>query len=97
MLYFSCDYLEGCHPAVLEALVRSNLEQHPGYGLDPWCEKAAAMIRERFACPEAAVMGYCSSKRENGRTTMISRARTTAPRTAAISIAFFSDMLDFLT
>lgn len=55
MISFACDYLEGCHPAVLEALTRSNLEQHPGYGLDPWCEKAAAMIRERFACPEAAV------------------------------------------
>ena len=55
MISFACDYLEGCHPAVLEALTRSNLEQHPGYGLDPWCERAAAMIRERFACPEAAV------------------------------------------
>ena len=55
MISFACDYLEGCHPAVLEALTRSNLEQHPGYGLDPWCEKAASMIRERFACPEAAV------------------------------------------
>ena len=55
MISFACDYLEGCHPAVLEALTRSNMEQHPGYGLDPWCEKAAAMIRERFSCPEAAV------------------------------------------
>ena len=55
MISFACDYLEGCHPAVLEALTRSNLEQHPGYGLDPWCEKAAAMIRERFTCPESAV------------------------------------------
>ena len=55
MEYFTSDYLEGCHPKVLEALTRTNLEQTPGYGLDPHCEAAAAMIRKRFQCPGAAV------------------------------------------
>ena len=55
MLYFSCDYLEGCHPRILEALQATNLEQTAGYGEDPHCAHAAALIREAFAVPEAAV------------------------------------------
>ncbi len=55
MLYFSCDYLEGCHPRILEALQATNLEQTVGYGEDPHCAHAAALIREAFAVPEAAV------------------------------------------
>jgi len=34
---FGNDYLSGCHPAILERLIHSNLEQTPGYGLDPYC------------------------------------------------------------
>ena len=55
MISFACDYLEGAHPAVLEALVRTNAEQAVGYGLDPHCLAAAEMIRARLAVPEAAV------------------------------------------
>ena len=46
MLYFQCDYAEGCHPQVMERLQKSNLEQSVGYGLDPYCESARRMIRE---------------------------------------------------
>ena len=31
------------------------MEQTPGYGNDDHCARAAAMIREAFACPDAAV------------------------------------------
>ena len=55
MYNFSCDYLEGCHPAVLKALTETNLEQNPGYGMDPHCAHAADMIRATFKCPEADV------------------------------------------
>ena len=55
MIRLNCDYLEGCHPAILEALARTNMEQTPGYGNDDHCARAAAMIREAFACPDAAV------------------------------------------
>ena len=41
MIRFNCDYNEGAHPRVLEALVKTNMEQTPGYGEDPYCEKAA--------------------------------------------------------
>lgn len=55
MIRFNCDYSEGCHPAILEALVRTNMEQTPGYGEDSYCENAAALIRDVCAAPDAAV------------------------------------------
>ncbi len=55
MIRLNCDYLEGCHPAILEKLTETNLEQTVGYGLDPYCAKAAEMIKATFACPDANV------------------------------------------
>lgn len=55
MIRLNCDYLEGCHPAILRRLGETNLEQTIGYGLDPYCRQAAESIRQRFQCPEAAV------------------------------------------
>lgn len=45
MIRFDSDYIEGAHPAILEALVSSNFEQHAGYGCDEYCEQARATIR----------------------------------------------------
>ncbi len=55
MIRFNNDYNRGAHPAVLEALVRSNDESYPGYGLDPCCEEAERLIRDICACPQAKV------------------------------------------
>ena len=55
MIRLNCDYLEGCHPAILRKLNETNLEQTVGYGMDPYCEQAAGMIREAFSCPDSAV------------------------------------------
>ena len=55
MYAMQSDYLEGCHPAILEALAQTNLEQTPGYGLDPYCAHAGELIRQRFGCPQAQV------------------------------------------
>lgn len=44
MIRFECDYAEGAHPKVLEALVKTNFEQSPGYG-------AAHMLRNSFVKP----------------------------------------------
>lgn len=41
MIYFNNDYAEGCHPKVLEALIKTNMEQAPGYGTDDHCRSAA--------------------------------------------------------
>ena len=46
MILFNSDYIEGAHPAILEALARTNYEQTPGYGEDRFCEEARGIIRE---------------------------------------------------
>ena len=46
MISFASDYLEGAHPSVMEALMRTNMEQLPGYGYDPYCERAKEKIRK---------------------------------------------------
>ena len=45
MKRFESDYLEGAHPDVLRALIETNGEQTPGYGEDPHCEAARALLR----------------------------------------------------
>lgn len=55
MLYFRNDYGAGAHPAVLEALCRTNRELTAGYGTDAYCSQAAETIRELCGLPEAAV------------------------------------------
>ena len=44
MIKFDCDYLEGCHPKILDLLVKTNFEQTDGYGCDRYCEKAKKLI-----------------------------------------------------
>ncbi len=55
MIRLNCDYLEGCHPSILEKLTATNLEQTPGYGADHYCQEAADAIRSAFSCRESAV------------------------------------------
>ena len=45
MIYFNNDYAEGCHPKVLEALIKTNMEQAPGYGTDDHCRCACRLSR----------------------------------------------------
>lgn len=52
---FENDYNKGAHPAVLEALVRTNSESQTGYGGDPYCASATEKIRRACACPTADV------------------------------------------
>ena len=47
MLRFNCDYSEGAHPKVLEKLVETNMEQTAGYGADPYCARAAQLIKSK--------------------------------------------------
>lgn len=55
MIRFECDYTTGAHPKILEALVNSNLEACPGYGVDGHCERARMMLQELCQSPEAGV------------------------------------------
>ena len=55
MLKFSCDYMEGCHPAILRRLEATNLEKNDGYGYDPYTQSAVEKIREACRLPQAEV------------------------------------------
>lgn len=45
MYSFTNDYSEGAHPRILDALVKTNLEQSDGYGLDSYCIKASNALK----------------------------------------------------
>ena len=55
MISFASDYLEGAHTSVMEALMRSNMEQLPGYGFDPYCERAKEKIRKACGTDDAEI------------------------------------------
>ena len=55
MIYFNNDYSEGCHEKVLEALVKTNMEQTFGYGEDEYCAAAAAKIKALCGREDVAV------------------------------------------
>jgi len=48
MYSFLCDYSEGAHSRILDALIRTNLEQTDGYGLDNHCRNAASFIKKKI-------------------------------------------------
>ncbi|WP_461810937.1 threonine aldolase family protein [Faecalimonas sp.] len=45
MIAFNCDYNEGAHPRILEALIETNMEQTAGYGEDQYCKEAETIIK----------------------------------------------------
>ena len=45
MIKFNCDYHEGAHPRIMEALMRTNMEQTIGYGEDEYCAEARKAIQ----------------------------------------------------
>lgn len=55
MIHFECDYTEGAHPAIMQRLCETNMEQTAGYGNDPYCEHAAELIRKLCNAPAAGV------------------------------------------
>lgn len=55
MIRFNCDYSEGAHPKVLEKLLQTNMEQTAGYGMDPYCNEAAGMIKDKCLRQDAEV------------------------------------------
>ena len=52
---FRNDYSYGAHPKVLSALAQSSMEGNVGYGDDPYCQRAADLIRDMCQCPRADV------------------------------------------
>lgn len=55
MIRFECDYAEGAHPRILQALMETNEEQTRGYGMDVHCDHARQLIREACGVEYASV------------------------------------------
>lgn len=55
MLHFDSDYMEGAHPEIMERLLKTNMEQTPGYGSDVYCESAKEKIRKACNLPNAEI------------------------------------------
>lgn len=65
MIHFRNDYSAGAHPAVLEALCRTNMDLTPGYGTDACCQEAAETVRSLCAAPEAQVHFFVGGTQVN--------------------------------
>lgn len=55
MIRFECDYAEGAHPQIMQAMMETNMEQTPGYSTDEHCSRARDYIRRACQAPDAAV------------------------------------------
>ena len=55
VLRFECDYMEGCHPFILNRLNEINFEKISGYGCDEICKSAKEKIRAACDCPNAEI------------------------------------------
>ena len=55
MLSFESDYIEGAHPKILEALVKTNMESLSGYGADEYTKIAKEKIAAACALPDAQI------------------------------------------
>ncbi len=55
MLHFDSDYMETCHPLILEGLTRINLLKQSGYGTDDICKSAKDKIQKACKSPNAEI------------------------------------------
>lgn len=81
MLFLKNDYSLGAHPAVLDALVKTNMIYADGYGMDEFCEAASTQILNRIGCPNAEVHFLAGGTQTN----MTAIAAFLRPHEAAIA------------
>ena len=72
MYRFQCDYTEGAHPAIMQRMIETNMEQTNGYGLDPYCDSARQKIKDLCECQDIDVHFLVGGTQTN--TTVISAA-----------------------
>ena len=72
MIRFDSDYTQGAHPRILDALVRTNMEQTCGYAEDAYSDEARALIKKACEAPDADVHFLVGGTGTN--TTVISAA-----------------------
>ena len=73
MVLFNCDYHEGAHPAIMERMIATNMEQTVGYGEDAHCANARALIKKAVGDDNADVHFLVGGTQTN--TTIIAAAR----------------------
>ncbi len=83
MYSFKNDYSEGAHPAIIEALIRSNNTQEDGYGLDTHSLNASSLIKNLVDDPEAAVHLISGGTQTN----LIAISSFLRPHEACITVA----------
>lgn len=62
---FSSDYMEGAHPAIMQRLVETNMEQSDGYGSDEYSEAAREKIRIACNAPGADIFFLAGGTQTN--------------------------------
>ena len=67
---FQCDYTEGAHQKIIDALVKTNMEQTCGYGMDDYCDSAKEKVRAACNAPNADIHFLVGGTQTN--TTVIS-------------------------
>lgn len=82
MYSFTNDYSEGAHPLLLDALLKTNLEQTEGYGLDIYSAKASSQIK-RLIKNATADIHYLVGGTQTNATFMAAALR---PYQAVISV-----------
>ena len=65
MYSFTNDYSEGAHPKILEAMMKENLNQQTGYGLDTHCIHAAELIKKEIDRQDADVYFFAGATLAN--------------------------------
>lgn len=55
MISFTSDYIAGAHPAIMQRLLETNMENLSGYGTDKYCTQAKEKIKQVFHCPNGEV------------------------------------------
>lgn len=65
MYQFQCDYIGGCHPTVLQALIKTNACEVPGYGEDQFCEQASHLIRQACGVSVASIHFFAGGTQTN--------------------------------
>jgi len=78
---FLDDYSEGCHPAILQALINTNLEQQTAYGGDEYSVEAKSLIHKHLQNPASSIFFVAGGTLAN----LIVVASSLRPHEAVIS------------
>lgn len=81
MYSFKNDYSEGAHPRILEALMKTNMEQTVGYGLDEYSQMAIEYIKNKIKRNDVEIHLLVGGTQTN----LISMAAFLRPHEAVIS------------